>query len=138
MLYLELYVPLTWSHNSFNYAGMFDSVPCWYLNKYFLVKTHTRSTIHATKLWLLAVAYPEKKITIAVKVVRFDLNVCNNLLSSDIIRWVVLIVYRIQIILSCVKLWYFLMKLFQILNYVLWTWATKRQDSYLMIFTLWK
>jgi hypothetical protein len=56
------------------------------LNLYFLV-THTHApTIHAMELGILAAAYPEKKIIIIVEVLKFDLNVCNNLLSSDIIR----------------------------------------------------
>jgi len=65
-----------------------ESQFCRYLSLYFLA-THTRSTIHAKKLWLLATTYPEKKIIITIKVLKqTDLNVCSNFLSSDIIRWV--------------------------------------------------
>ena len=39
--------------------------------------------------------YPEKKILHIVKVQKSDLNVCNIFLSSDITKWVVLIVIEI-------------------------------------------
>jgi len=39
----------------------------------------------------LATTYPEKKNLHIVKEQKSDLNVCNNFLSSDITRWVVLI-----------------------------------------------